>query len=145
MNSQQLNYYIHDESDALRFKLAGSLSGDGVESIYQAWQTSLSITGNRRLIIDITLIVDADEHGRALLVAWHRSGARIIAASPDSGAVAKALPGEPVLAEPVPKTHPNQSWLQRLRGFVLGCPTAAQQAPIGRRNRHSSPTTGSRV
>ena len=49
MHSQQLKYYIHDESDVLRFKLAGSLSGVGVESIYQAWQTSLSIIGNRPL------------------------------------------------------------------------------------------------
>lgn len=145
MNSQQLQYHIHDQSDVLRFKLAGSLSGAGVESVYQAWQTSLSIIGDRCLVIDITLIVEADEHGRAALVAWHRSGARIIAASPESRVLAEAVLGGPVPAEPFAGTRPKQSWLQRLRGFVLGCPTAAPQARIVRRTRHSSPTTGSLV
>ena len=144
MNSP-LQYYIHDAHDALRFELAGSLSGAGVDSVDQAWRTSLSIIGNRPLIIDITFVVGADERGCAVLYTWHRSGARIIAASPESGALAEAVLGEPVLAEPIPETHRKQSWLQRLRGFVLGCPTAAPQARIVRRTRHSSPTTGSLV
>lgn len=133
MNSQQLQYYIHDESDALRFELAGSLSGIGVGSVYRAWQLSRSIIGNRPLIIDITFVVDADEHGHAVLDAWHRSGARIIAASPESQTLA-----EDVLGEPMPAAHPKQSWLQRLRGFVLGCPMVVQQSPVGRQPRHSS-------
>jgi hypothetical protein len=133
MNNQRLLYYIHDESNALRFKLAGSLSGAGVESVYQAWRTSLSIIRHRPLIIDITFVVDADERGCAVLAAWHRSGARIIAASPESQALAKA-----VLGLPIPVAHPRPSWLQRLRGFVIGCPTLGQQAPVGRQTRHSS-------
>ena len=118
MNSQRLQYYVHDECDALRFELAGSLSGAGVESIYQAWHTSLSIIGNRPVILDITLVIDADEHGCAVLDAWHRSGARIIAVSPGSQALAEA-----VLAGRIPEAHPKQSWLQRPRGLVFGCPT----------------------
>jgi|SRR5208283_2313914 len=133
MNSQRLQYYIHDNSDGLRFELAGSLRGAGVESVYQAWHTSLSIIGNRPLIIDITFVVDADEHGCAVLDAWHRSGARIIAASPESQALAEA-----VLGIPIPVAHSQQSWLQRLRGFVCGCPAAVQQTPVGPQTRHSS-------
>lgn len=133
MNNQPLQYYIHDNSDGLKLELAGSLSGAGVESVYQAWQTSLSIIGNRPLIIDITFVVDADEHGSALLDAWYRFGARIIAASPESQALAGA-----VLGLPIPVVHPKQSWLQRLRGFILGCPTGAKKAAVGRRSRHSS-------
>ncbi len=138
MNSQRLQYYIHDETGVLRFELAGSLSGAGAESVCQAWQTSLSIIGNRPLIIDITFVADADEYGCSVLDTWHRSGARIIAASPESKALAEAVLGEAVLGEPIPVAHPKQSWLQRLRGFVLGSPTVAQQAPIGRRTRYSS-------
>jgi hypothetical protein len=133
MNSQRLQYYIHDESDILRLQLAGSLSGAGVESVYQAWHTSLSIIGNRPLIIDITFVVDADEHGCAVLDAWRRSGARIIAASAESQALAEA-----VLGEPIPVAQPKQSWLRRLGGFVLGYPTVAQRAPVGRQTRHCS-------
>jgi hypothetical protein len=133
MNSQPLQYYIHDNSDGLRFELAGSLSGAGVESVYQAWHTSRSIIGNRPLIIDITFVVDADEHGCALLDAWHRSGARIVGASPESQALAEA-----VLGLPIPVVQRRQNWLQRLRGFVFGCPASVQQAPVGPQTRHSS-------
>jgi len=115
MNSQRLQYYIHDESDVLRFELAGSLSGAGLESVYRTWHKWLSIIGDRPLVIDITFVVDADEHGRAVLAAWHRSGARIIAASPESRALAQA-----VLGEPTPVARPRQTWLQRLRGFAVG-------------------------
>jgi hypothetical protein len=121
MNRQRLHYYIHDNSDGLRFELAGSLSGAGAESVYQAWHTSLSILGNRPLVIDITLVADADEHGCAVLDAWHRSGARIVATSPESQALAEA-----VLGLPIPVARPKRSWLQRLRGFVFGCPVAEQ-------------------
>jgi hypothetical protein len=133
MNSQRLQYYIHDESDVLRFELAGSLSGAGVESVYQAWHTSLSIIGNRPLIIDITFVIAADEHGCAMLDAWHRSGARITAASPESQALAEA-----VLGLPIPMAPPKQSWLQRMRGFVLGCPTVVPQDAVDRQARRSS-------
>lgn len=47
MNNQGLQYHIHDESDELRFELAGRLSKGGAQSVYQAWQTALSILGDR--------------------------------------------------------------------------------------------------
>ncbi len=79
MTNQGLQYYIHDESDGLRFDLAGSLSKGGAQSVYQAWQTALSILGDRTTIIDISFVSDADAYGSALLALWHRNGARIIA------------------------------------------------------------------
>ena len=36
--------------DALRFKLSGSLSGRSAESVQHAWQTALSIIGDRSLV-----------------------------------------------------------------------------------------------
>jgi hypothetical protein len=115
MNKKGLEYYIHDESHALRFELAGSLSGEGAQSIYQAWQTALSIIGHRLLIFDITFVNEADERGRELLGVWHQNGARIIAASPESRALAQRFLGESAPAPP-----PKQSWLRRLTGFLLG-------------------------
>jgi hypothetical protein len=50
MKDQGLQYYMHDESDALRFELAGRLSNGGAQSVYQAWQTALSILGDRTAI-----------------------------------------------------------------------------------------------
>jgi hypothetical protein len=46
MSIQQLQYYVHDERNAFRLELAGSLTGRGVQSVYQAWQTALSIIGD---------------------------------------------------------------------------------------------------
>jgi hypothetical protein len=114
MNNQKLQYYIHDEVHALRFELAGSLSGEGAQSVCQAWQTALSIIGNRTLIIDITFVSEADERGRDLLGLWHQNGARLIAASPESQALA-----QPFLGEPAPTPPPKQSWFRRLTGFLL--------------------------
>jgi hypothetical protein len=93
MKTQMIEYYLHDEWDAFRFELAGSLSGDGAQSVYQAWRTALSIVRDRPVIFDITFVVEADERGRAILLLWHQNGARIIAASPESRALA-----EPILA-----------------------------------------------
>jgi hypothetical protein len=90
-----LEYYIHDGPAALRFDLRGSLSGSGAESVHNAWQAALSVIGGRSLIVDITFVVDADDRGRALLELWHRSGTRIIAASRESRALAKAVLDEP--------------------------------------------------
>lgn len=115
MNNQKLQYYLHDEAGAIRFELAGSLSGGGAQSVYQAWQTALSIIGDRMLIIDITFVTEADERGSRLLRLWHQSGARIIAASRESRALA-----QPFLGEPVPAPPPKQSWLRRLSTVLLG-------------------------
>lgn len=64
--NQGLQYYIHDEADALRFELAGSLSNGGAQSVYQAWQNALSILSDRATIIDISFVTDADAYGSAL-------------------------------------------------------------------------------
>jgi hypothetical protein len=90
-----LEYYIHDGPTALRFDLRGSLSGSGAESVHNAWQAALSVIGERSLIVDITFVADVDDRGRALLELWHRSGTRIIAASRESRALAKAVLDEP--------------------------------------------------
>jgi hypothetical protein len=114
MRNPRLQYYLHDKWDAFSLELAGSLSGDGAESVEQAWRTALSIIGNRPVIIDITFVIEADERGRALLTRWHESGARILAASRESRALAGRILGEPFAAPPV-----KPGWLDRLSAFVL--------------------------
>ena len=136
-NNQGLQYYIHDRSDALRLVLAGSLSGAGAQSIRQAWQTALSIIRDRPLIIDISFVVEADEHGRTLLCLWQQHGAQIIAASPESRALVYAVLGEPILVSP-----PKQSWLRRLRALLLGRSTIVELIPAQPANPHAvSPQT----
>jgi hypothetical protein len=132
MKTPTLEYYLHDEWDAFRFELAGSLSGDGAESVYQAWRTALSIVGDRPVIFDISFVGEADERGRALLQLWHQNGARIIAAPPESRALAKLILGEALPAPPA-----KQSWLQRLNALIrrrfIGSAVISTEAD----NRHS--------
>jgi hypothetical protein len=91
MKGEPLQYYIHDGSGAMRFELAGSLSGNGAQSIRYAWQTALSVIGDRPVVVDITQVIDADDDGRALLLQWQQYGVKIIAASPKSRALAAAI------------------------------------------------------
>jgi len=100
MENKPLQYYIHDAPEALRFKLSGSLSGRGAESVHYAWQTALSIIGNRPLIFDITSVIDADDRGHGLLVLWQQSGARIVAGSHQSRAVANRILTESAVGAP---------------------------------------------
>jgi len=74
-----LEYYIHDGPTALRFELTGSLSGRGAESIKCAWQTALSIIGDRTVVVDVSSVTEADERGQELLRLWRQSGVQIVA------------------------------------------------------------------
>jgi hypothetical protein len=115
MSIQQLQYYVHSEPNVFRLELAGSLSGWGVQSVYQAWQTALSIIGDRTLVIDITFVSEADQRGRDLLLLWHQNGARIIAASSGSQALI-----QPIMGKPIPPQRRKRSCLQRLSAVLLG-------------------------
>jgi hypothetical protein len=49
------------------------------ETVHQAWQREAFTDALRPVIVGITFITEADQHGRALLVLMHRFGAQIIA------------------------------------------------------------------
>jgi hypothetical protein len=129
--TERLQYYMHDEPDAFRFELSGSLSGEGAESVYHAWRTALSIIRQRPLTVDITFVEDADERGRSLLLLWRRQGARIVAASRESHALAESILGEPL---PAPLTKPGL--FARLRALLCG--RAAAPAEISARAEHGT-------
>jgi len=119
MTTPALQYYLHDEWDAFRIELSGPLSGEGARSVYQAWRTALSVTAARRLVIDVTYVREADKVGRTLLRLWHRHGARIIAGSPESRALAESIVGETL-----PQAPAKPGFFERLsrkfRGFFAG-------------------------
>ena len=107
-----LRFFIHNDADAVRFELAGSLSGVDVEAVYQAWQREAFTDALRPVIADITSITEADQHGRALLVLMHRFGAQIIANSHESFAIA-----QPIVTEPLGVEVSEAGWFGRLIGF----------------------------
>ena len=117
-------YYIHDEADALRFEIVGDLTGPAVGCVDQAWRTARSVLDGRRLVVELLTFADADASGRDLLLGWHRSGAQIIARSPESRKIAEGIVGAPV---PIPA--PQSAWRQRVCDFLLRRSTAADMKP----------------
>jgi hypothetical protein len=98
MKKHRLEFYMHDGSTAFRFEVSGHLSQDGARSLEQAWRTAASTIGGRDLILDLTSVTGADEDGRALIIRWHREGARLIANSQDSRNFAESVLGAPLAA-----------------------------------------------
>jgi hypothetical protein len=115
-----LEYYLHDEADALRIEIAGDLSGPGVSSIEHAWRTANSVLAGRHLVVGPTAVAEADDDGRGLLLTWHRCGARIIARSMDSRTFAESILG--VL---VPMPPAKSGWRQRFSDFLRRWSAAA--------------------
>ena len=124
-----LRYFIHDDFDAFRIELSGSLVGLAAQKAYETWR-SASLLGRRgRLVVDITYVTEADEHGKAVLRAWRELKARIVASSPASRAIADSVLDAPV---PLPSARwtligPLGSFFRRL---AAGNPAAAESAGI---------------
>ena len=121
MKASALQYYMHDGPTAFCFELAGHLDYEGTRRLEQDWRTASSTLGDRRRIIDMTLVTSVDEQGHALVTRWHLEGAWFIANSKASRALTEAIVGEPV--QPLP---------------YAGDPIVSDRAWSGRRSLWSS-------
>ena len=135
-----LQFFVHNDPDAVRMELAGSLRGADVETVYQAWQKAALTDALKRLIVDITFITDADERGRALLAIMHRFGTGIISHSPESSAIA-----QPIVTEPIEISSSKPCWLNRLIMFLLehrsgGAALPAQADILNPASAHRGPS-----
>jgi ABC-type transporter Mla MlaB component len=91
-----LNYYIHDGSHALRFELAGWLSRDTASDLEQAWRTTSSMLGERRVIFDLSRLAGIDGSGLDVLSEWTRRGALLAAASHHARERLQLMTNQPV-------------------------------------------------
>jgi hypothetical protein len=96
VNSQTLQYYMHDGPSAFRFELAGDLNNEAAHDLDQAWRTASAVIGDRALVIDMTFVTGAERDGRSLLARWYAEGAQLIAKSKVSRALAEAIVGKPL-------------------------------------------------
>ncbi len=122
-----LQFFVHNDPDAVRVELAGSLRRADVKAVQHAWQRAVLLSAQaegplcaantdalKPVVVNITFITDADECGRALLAGMHRFGAQIIARSPESSAIA-----QPIVTEPIETDDSKPGWLHRLIMFLL--------------------------
>jgi hypothetical protein len=108
-----LQFFLHDDPDAVRIELAGKLRGADAETVYRTWTRAALPNILKHVIVDVTFVTDADEYGRALLVVMHRFGARIIAQSPQSSAIV-----QPIVSETVEISPSKPGWLRRFISFL---------------------------
>lgn len=108
-----LHLLMRNDSDKVRFELAGTLGGVDVESLHKAWQREAFTETLRPVTVDITSVTGVDHYGRALLVVMHRFGARIIANSPESSAIA-----QPIVNGALAAAISKPSWFRSLIRFL---------------------------
>jgi hypothetical protein len=114
MNRQALQYYMHDGPTAFRIELAGHINHESARRLDQDWCTASSAIGDRRLNVDMTFVTGVDLQGRALLIRWHQEGARLVANSKASRALAESILGEPLPDPPANTggtTISDRTWL----------------------------------
>ncbi len=109
-----LQFFIHNDPDAVRIEVAGKLGGADVETLHQAWQREAFTDEVKPVVVDITFVTGADQYGRALMIMMHRFGTQIIADSPESAAIA-----QPIVTEPIERALPKPTWFTKLLRFLL--------------------------
>ena len=107
-----LEYYLHDEGDALRIEIAGHLTGARVSRIDHALRTAKSTLAGRPIVVGLTAVAEADVGG----------GARIIARSMDSRTLA-----ERILGISIPMPPAKSGWRQRFSAFLRRWSAAASK------------------
>ena len=140
-----LRFSLHNDTEAVRIELGGSLTGADVETVYQAWQSEAWTEPFKPVILDITAVTEADKHGRALLVMINRFGAEIIARSLESSAIVRPLVSALFKRLKIPKTKGGSMHVLRrtLASQMLdgGVPLPVVSARLG----HSSIRTTAEI
>ena len=95
-NGSGLTYYLHDESAAFRFQLAGDLSQESVLDLDQACETASSTFRGRDVIVDLTGVSSIDTAGRELLDRWRKFDARFTVATSEAMARLEPVTGAPI-------------------------------------------------
>jgi hypothetical protein len=92
----QLKYYLHDSSTAVRFEIAGFLSKDSARDLEQCWETVAPIVGDRDTIIDLSYVTGTDPGGQELLREWNQRGAQLVTISEAARGRLRAMTDQPV-------------------------------------------------
>ena len=120
-----LQYFIHDDFDAFRMEISGGFVGRAAQKAYESWRSALVLARRDRFVVDISHVTEADEQGRAVLQAWRRQDARIVASSAVSRKIANSI-----ARETVPQPSASRSIVGRLVSFfswqAAGNPASAE-------------------
>jgi len=76
--SRSFKYYIHDSISSLRFQLIGDLNDGNVTELNGSWETAQTTLKFRRLVLDLSQLDSADQHGRRWLLQMKEAGAAFL-------------------------------------------------------------------
>lgn len=93
MKNPVFNYYMHDGPAAFSIELAGTLAAEGAKKLEQDWRSVSALIGTKDLVVDISFLTEIDPGGRQLLLRWFRTGATVVANTPESRALAESIIG----------------------------------------------------
>jgi len=96
MKAPAFSYYMHDGPTAFSIELAGALAGEGAKKLEQDWQSAYGVIGKKELVVDLSFVTEIDPGGRQLLLRWFRTGATVVANTPQSRALVEAAIGRPL-------------------------------------------------
>jgi hypothetical protein len=87
------SFYLHDEVEAIRFRLIGDFGGADAIDFERSWRTAASTLSGRPVIVDLSEIRSADRVGQQVLRRLGAEGARFITATPASESLAREVSG----------------------------------------------------
>ena len=96
MKDSAFSYYMHDGPTAFSIELAGILATEGAKKLEQDWRSASAVIGRKELVVDLSFVTEIDPGGRQLLLRWFRTGATVVANTPQSRALVEAAIGRPL-------------------------------------------------
>jgi hypothetical protein len=123
--SRVSSFYLHDEVEAIRFRLIGDFGEADARELERSWVTASSTLSGRRMVVDLSEIGSVDVVGRQLLRRLGARGAVFITATPASESLAREVPGRDSAGLPSKKPGIRA----RFRCW-LGCCCRVEQASL---------------
>lgn len=114
--SGRLKYYIHDHVRLFRLQLLGSLSALDMHELDGCWKTAHSSVAGRRIQIDISNLLAADEAGRNWLAQLANTPNLDFLAAPESAGFLPAGVAMEIVSNPAATLA--GSWIGRSMGAL---------------------------
>jgi ABC-type transporter Mla MlaB component len=108
--------YLHDEANAMRFKIQGELGGSCVTELESSWRTASSVMRGKSLVVDLTGVTSIDKAGEQLLVRMRKEGAHLIPESQVGEPILTGVSGTRAAAHG--GRAPCRRLLERMRGLM---------------------------
>jgi hypothetical protein len=111
LEERRLKYYIHDQVRIFRLQLLGALTALDIPELEGCWKTAQSSIAGRRIQVDISRLVTADDQGRIWLAKTADTPNLDFLASPESAGFLPAGAALEIVASP--DVAPPGNWLVR--------------------------------